>query len=104
MVAVGRIACCVPFCRRWRRGDPRSEWICWDHWKRIPLKRRRAYFRAQVERCPDTMARERGKIPRWMQQRPARTLGSGHYIRPRSIRAIWRLWDRLKRDAIERAL
>lgn len=101
MVGEVRCHCCVPFCRRWRRGE--GETICWEHWKRIPLARRRAYFRAVAERCPDTLLRARRAAPRWMRQRPDRTLGAA-YTRPRSIRAIWRLWDRLKRDAIERAL
>lgn len=101
MVGDGRSHCCVPFCRRYRRGE--GETICWEHWKRIPLARRRAYLRAAIERCPELLARERRPIPRWMRQRPERTLYLS-YTRPRSIKAIWRLWDRLKRDAIERAL
>ncbi len=43
----------------------RDDWICWDHWKRIPLARRRAYFRAVAERAPGWL-RERRRTPRWM--------------------------------------
>ncbi len=77
--------------------------MCWDHWKRIPLARRRAYIRAFAERCPTPWGGAR-KYPRWMRYRPERTLDSRQYTRPRSIRAIWRLWARLKRTAIEKAL
>lgn len=99
MAEAGRIPCCVPFCRRWRRGDPsKSTWMCWDHWKRIPLVRRKAYFRAVAERMPSWL-RERGHTPRWMLPR-SRRVGE----MPRSIQALDRLWDRMKRDAIERAL
>lgn len=79
-------------------GDPRAEWICWEHWKRIPLKRRRAYFRAVAERVPSWL-REQKRIPRWMLPRPVRVVD-----RPRYMSAVDRLFYRLKRDAIERAL
>lgn len=98
MVGPHRLSCCVPFCRRWRRSDrPGGDWICWDHWKRIPLKRRRAYFRAVAERAPEWLS-ERKPLPRWMRPRPARVHDR------RSTQGLFRLWDRMKRDAIERAL
>ncbi len=61
-------------------------------------RRRRAYFRAVAERAPGWL-RERRRTPRWMLPRPAR-----RHDRPRSITALFRLFDRLKRDAIARAL
>lgn len=80
------------------RDDGGGEWICWDHWKRIPLARRKAYFRAVAESAPHWLAPER-KMPRWMLPRPHRLVaGRG------SVRTLYRLFDRLKRDAIQRAL
>ena len=93
-----RLSCCVPFCRRWQHGKAGGEMICWDHWKRIPLKRRRAYFRAIAERAPEWL-RERGRSPRWMLPRIERQRD-----RPRDAAAVFRLFDRMKRDAITRAL
>lgn len=103
MVAEVRVPCCVPFCRRWTHGKAGSDYICWGHWKTIPLARRRAYVRAAAERCPKPWGEVR-KRPRWMRYRPERTADSCENTRPRSIRAIWRLWNRLKRTAIEKAL
>lgn len=93
-----RLPCCVPFCRRWRHSEPDRVWICWDHWKRIPLKRRRAYFRAIAERAPGWLS-EGGRTPRWMLPRIERQRD-----RPRYMCAVYRLFDRMKRDAITRAL
>lgn len=79
MQAPDRIVCCVPFCRRTTRNDKGySEWICGKHWPLVPrhLKRRKR----QAERIA-----KRGDRP-----------------------AAWRLagliWQRCKREAIERAM
>lgn len=51
-----RVMCCMPFCPRTRgdrKGDPLPppealyEWLCGEHWRRIPRARRRAFMRAQ---------------------------------------------------------
>lgn len=100
MVSPGRISCCVPFCRRTRRfenGDGSgSEWICWGHWKLLPLRWRKAYFRAWAESEPEWFAAQK-RPPRWMMPRPARQ-------GVRAFSALDRIWDRMKRAAIERAL
>lgn len=44
-----RVSCCVPFCKRSRgdwRDDPVTadmEWICANHWRALPSRRRRLY-------------------------------------------------------------
>jgi hypothetical protein len=52
------------------------EWICREHWRALPARQRRAYGRAKRRH----LAGEQWRGP-----------------------AVERLWDRLKRDAIERA-
>lgn len=57
MTSVARTLCCVPFCRRsrgLRKGEtsPPSEWICGEHWKRVPrrLKATRTRLRRRAAR------------------------------------------------------
>ena len=73
-----RIACCVPFCRRTTLNKHGwSEWICGDHWRLIPKPLRRVQGRINRRaRRGLAVAGERGD----------------------------RIWNRLKRAAIERAL
>jgi hypothetical protein len=78
-----RIGCCVPFCRRTRKNELGfSEWICGDHWREIPKPYRRTWGRLR------------------------RTLRRGYS--PAEIPALearrYRLWSRVKRAAIERAV
>ena len=73
-----RIGCCVPFCRRTRLNPGFNEWICGKHWAVIAKDRRRVYGRLKG---------------RW------RRFGD-----PRDQARAWRIWDRLKREAIERAV
>ena len=83
-----RLQCCVPFCRRTRaydrpadavEGARPTEWICGDHWLLVDKAKRRVWGRI------------RG---RWRRFGP-----------PAAANAIEdRLWARLKREAIERAM
>lgn len=73
-----RIGCCVPFCRRTRANPGFTEWICGKHWAVIPKVRRRVYGRLKG---------------RW------RRFGD-----PKDRSRSWRIWDRLKRQAIELAV
>lgn len=77
-----RIGCCVPFCRHTRAnpgsdGVFMSEWICGDHWRPLPKARRRVYGR--LKRAWRRFHRE----------------GDGERCD--------RVWNRLKRQAIEAA-
>ncbi|KAB0269007.1 hypothetical protein FEZ63_02555 [Microvirga brassicacearum] len=73
-----RISCCVPFCRRTRKNDLGFlEWICGDHWRGVPKPMRQAY----------------GRVTRRFRR------GLGEY----GSRGD-RLWRRVKRAAIERAV
>jgi len=95
----GRVTCLVPHCRRTRKHDSRySEWICSVHWtmvsKRTKAKRvlHNRFVRREIRRRP--MVREYWKM------RP----GSSERIR--AVRMWWlsdQLWERCKREAIERA-
>lgn len=73
-----RISCCVPFCRRTRANPGFTEWICGKHWTSLPKDRRRVYGRLKG---------------RW------RRFGG-----PEAQDRANRVWDRLKRQAIELAV
>lgn len=51
-----RVNCVVPFCKRTRgdrKGDPvrpDMEWLCSDHWRLVPVRRRRLYAKAKREK------------------------------------------------------
>lgn len=89
-----RIRCLVPFCKHTigqRKGDDEpltetTQWICREHWKPVPKKMRVAYSRAWNW--------ERGKPYR----RKGPPKGRDH------SEAGWRLWRRITRIAIERAM
>lgn len=87
-----RIRCLVPFCRHTRgdrKGDPvrqGMEWICGEHWMPLPKVERRVYSRAR-----------RRVLARWPERE-----GDVEYAR--AWHAFDRVWSRLKRLAIERAL
>lgn len=84
-----RLPYCVPFCRRWRHSEPNRVWICWDQWRRIPLKRRWAYLRAVAEQASGWLA-EGCRTPRCMLPRIERQRDRPRYMstvyRPRSRR------------------
>jgi hypothetical protein len=83
----GRISCIAPFCNR-TRGDRKGhpiisgmEWLCQDHWRLVPrsLKARRAKLRRMEKRTSDAARLHRIDV------------------------ADRVLWERCKRQAIERA-
>jgi hypothetical protein len=109
-----RIPCCVPFCRRTRRNDGRfSEWICGAHWRLVDKKLKRLKkqssdaFRRADDEC-EAINREgyefalvhNGGVAEEIIAR----LGAAMARRRRKLRQAWRLWERCKREAIERAL
>lgn len=94
---MGRLGCCVPFCRRSRPGNE-GEWICSVHWpmvsRRTKARRRlhHRFVRREIRRNP--MVAEYWKMP------------AGSAERIKAVR-MWGLsaviWERCKREAIERA-
>lgn len=92
MSGLERLPYCVPFCRRRRHSEPTCVWICWDRWKRIPLKRRWAYFQAVAERAPGWLS-EDGRTPRWMLPGIERQRD-----RPRYMSAVRRQRSRRRRS------
>jgi hypothetical protein len=74
-----RLACCVPFCRRSTGRTEFSEWLCGDHWRLIDKSKRRVYGRYMRQ---------------WRRYGPTERV---HV-------AAGRIWNRLKREAIERAV
>lgn len=89
-----RIKCLVPFCRRTRKPDC-TEWICGVHWKMVSAVSRRR--KSKVFRC---YRRRFGNYAFW--KFPA---GSPQRIEAvRLDRLCSKVWDRCKRQAIERAV
>ena len=82
-----RIPCCVPFCRRTASREKMGncdEIICGKHYRlaSATLRRRLSRLRRQRARYREGIDDDK----KW-----------------RSIRLDWQLWDRIKRQAIERA-
>ncbi|WP_166306391.1 hypothetical protein [Bradyrhizobium sp. 2S1] len=78
-----RVRCLVPFCRRTTkpgRNGVNVQWICGNHWKAVPLAQRRVWGRLRRQ---------------WRRYGPE----AGVHFDAR----WWRVWDRLKRSAIEAA-
>ncbi len=86
--------CCVPFCRRTTR-RPNVEWLCGPHYRRVPLRMRRVYLRARVR------ALGFAELAEW--KRPPRYITAAFYGPDLSSRGFYRLWDRIKREAVARA-
>ncbi|GAA3849434.1 hypothetical protein AFIC_001017 [[Pseudomonas] carboxydohydrogena] len=99
MTAPGRIACCVPFCRRTCRNDGGfAEWICGKHWAAVSKttkRRRRLADRAKARafRRSDQQYLEQGGLT---ESQLNRALAAGELSRA--------LWRRCKREATERAM
>lgn len=93
----GRCQCAVPFCthtRGPRKGDrealtPTTQWLCDKHWRAVPLKMRQAYHRRENWERGDPYRRK--GAPAWVRERP-------------NDDGSWRLWERIKREAIQRAM
>lgn len=73
-----RIQCCVIGCRRTKQRREFDEWICGDHWRALPKAMRRVYGR---------------RMRQWRR-----------YHRDEDVAPTNRLWARLKRAAIDRAM
>lgn len=80
---IGRLACCVPFCRRTTGRTEFREWICGDHWRLIDKAKRRVYGRL-------------GK--RWRRYRC-----DDGWANLSEVERADRIWRRLKAQATERA-
>ena len=73
-----RISCCVPHCRRTKQNaEGYAEWICAKHWSAVPRDKRRVWQRVRRD--------HRKGIPQFK-------------------RRVDRLWQRLKRIAIEKGM
>lgn len=92
-IAVDRIACCVPFCRRTCKGGD-GEWICGTHWMAVPARlRRRKYrfFRLYRRRYGDNF---------WGVYPPG---SADRFGAVKLDRLCDKAWERCKRAAIELA-
>lgn len=78
-----RLHCCVPFCRRTTAHTEFSEWLCGDHWRLVDRRRRQVYGRYMRQ---------------WRRYR-----GAPSGLSRSEHNAAHRIWERLKRQAIERA-
>ncbi|WP_018266476.1 hypothetical protein [Methylosinus sp. LW4] len=99
-MTAGRLPCCVPFCRRTIGADKGySEWVCPKHWRLVSRETRAAYALAR--------RRARRIIARKPIYREYWRLPAGSPARLSAV-AMWRrvdsVWERCKRQAIERAL
>lgn len=92
-----RLPCCVPFCRRTTAG-PFGEWICGKHWASVSrqTKRRRRCVMRLVERSRKRFHRQYAEQGwRWKPSQFERVEAAK--------RLADALWQRCKREAIERA-
>lgn len=92
----GRIPCIVPFCRCTAPADKHpydTEIICQKHWRMVPAETKARY--RQVKRRAN-------KIWRLIND-PRKVRKPGGAIAYRSKDDIRKCWERIKREAIERA-
>lgn len=75
----------MPFCRRTTGRAEFSEWLCGDHWRLVDKRRRRVYGRYMRQ---------------WRRFGPS---GNTPEYYARVHAAAGRIWNRIKRQAIERA-
>lgn len=76
----GRLACCVPFCRRSTGRTEFTEWLCGEHWRLVDPARRQVYDRY---------------VRRWRRYGP---------LEPARMSAADRIWRGIKSQAIHRAM
>lgn len=94
VTAPGRIACCVPFCRRTTRAGGFEEWICGNHWRSVPRT-----LRARKTRLIRRYRRRHG-------DRAPHLYASGSPERIDAVKndqLLRTIWDRCKAAAIEAA-
>ena len=94
-----RLQCCVPFCRRTTANKHGwGEWVCGKHWAAVPKEKRRAWLRLGREVrsaiALEPLTREYWKLPPGSPKRIAAVRMWHRYDR---------IWNRVKRIAIERA-
>jgi hypothetical protein len=109
-----RLPCCVPFCRRTTRNDRGwAEWLCPRHWRLVDKELRSLKARAgaafrKAEAEIEAINREGYEFALVHQGGVAQEIidriGAAMDRRRRKLRQACRLWDRCKRQAIERAL
>lgn len=94
-----RLRCCVPHCRRTRKaGGAGDEWICGVHWPMV--SKRTKLFRRLHGRFVRREVRRNPKVLEYWKMKP----GSPARIRAVRMWGLSRLlWQRCKREAIERA-
>lgn len=93
-----RVACCVPFCRRTRKPDGYPEWICGKHWRMV-RKRTRTRMKL-MNRIVRREIRRNPLVSTYWKMKP----GSRERISAlRTFGLMVAVWQRCKREAIERA-
>lgn len=91
MSTTKRLLCCVPFCRRTRADDGDFvEWMCGDHYRLVD--RRLKTLRSRIRRRCEKIVRGADYRRGWVHLRVTRAHHTDNL-----------LWDRMKRQAIERA-
>jgi hypothetical protein len=113
-VTAARLPCCVPFCRRTIGAEGTfSEWICGRHWRLVDKDLRRLKSRAgaavrKAEAEIEAINREGYEFALahdgGVAEKIVAGLGVAMDRRRRKLRQAYRLWERCKRQAIERAL
>jgi hypothetical protein len=108
-----QVRCLVPFCnctRGDRKGDPLPaditfyEWICARHWSAVPTTWRKVYRRAW-RKLDAAKAHNAAAMAECRANRVPRISNKAEFFAEyHARRALHRLWDRIKRLAIERAM
>lgn len=96
---VGRVRCCVPFCRRTTKGEETPfEWVCSDHWRAVPRKMKA--FKRRAKAKWKRAAERRDALTGIDDPRYEPVMAELFMARARSR---W-IWARCKREAIERGM
>lgn len=98
-MASGRIACCVPGCKRTLKPGIHAEWCCAKHWPGVD-KKKRERLELSHKRLKRVLARE-PQLREYWKYPP----GSKYRILGVRIwRLHWKIWGECKTQAIERAM
>jgi len=90
----GRVRCCVPFCRRTRAPQDRfAEYICPAHWAAVDRRLRRLHAA-----CKRAANKATWRNPRW-----GWAVGAPDPVAEKAVAREARVWEKAKRQAIERA-
>ena len=94
ILADERVRCCVPFCRRTRAPQDRfAEWVCPTHWTAVDRRLRRLHAR-----CKKAANKATWRNPRW-----GWAVKDPDSVAWHAVAREARVWERCKRQAIERA-